>query len=118
MIDRILAYFGYYKRDWVKRNGVRDADALARANRWISFYNEAGGIKDMIEGIRRSYFEKVGGLKPGDEEALAALGMADRIARELDSSIQAVIDSGKLAKQAKEHADKIASLPEARRRRL
>lgn len=122
MIARIMAWFGYVKdtpRVWdTERTTTRDQDALVRARRWIAFYQEDGGIGDMIASLRRSYFEKVGTLKPGDHEALAALAMADRIARELDAQVKAIIDAGKIAEAYKEHADKIAALPAAQRRRL
>ena len=122
MIDRLLARYGYVKREsrgWdVQGTDMKDTSAEGRANRWIAYYNEQGGIRDMILHLRRSYFEKVGTLKPGDTDALAALGMADRICREVDSQIKEIIDAGKIEVANKEHADKIAALSPAKRRRL
>lgn len=122
MIERILAYFGYVKqssRAWDEETRhLQDADKVARANRWIAFYNEKDGIRDIITSLRRSYFEKVGSLKPDDAAGLQALGMADRIAREIDAQVKAIIDAGKVEASQAEHAAKIAALPEAQRRRL
>lgn len=118
MIDRLLARYGYFKRDWQRPNGHADIDAIARASRWQAFYNEPGGVADLIAGIRKSYFEKVGNLKPGDTDALQALATADRICRELDAAICAVIDTGKLEQEARKHTDQIEGLPRSQRRRL
>ena len=121
MINKLLARFGYVRKDaraWEESYDMGDIDATARASRWIAFYNEQGGLRDMIASLRRSYFEKVGSLKPNDTDSLEALGMADRICRELDSQIKQVIDDGKIEQQQREHADRIASLSDAKRRRI
>ena len=122
MIERILSHYGYVRKDsrvWDEETRhLNDSSKVARAHRWITFYNEDGGIRDMIEATRRSYFEKVGTLKPDDTAGLQALGMADRIARELDAQVKAIIDAGKVEAKQAEHAANIARLPEAQRRRL
>lgn len=122
MIERLLTRFGYVRKDsraWDDETRfLKDSNRVARAHRWIAFYNEEGGLKDMIAGLRRSYFEKVGTLKPDDVAGLQALGMADRIARELDAQIKTIIDAGKIEASQKEHAARVAALPVAQRRRL
>ena len=122
MINSILARYGYVKREtraWDTQGAdLKDVDAQSRAHRWIAFYQEQGGLRDMIIALRHAYFEKVGTLRPGDMDSLAALGMADRIVREIDSQIKEIIDAGKIEAVNKEYADKIAALPEAKRRRL
>jgi hypothetical protein len=116
MIDRILARYGYWK--WPEKNGIRDTNAVARGMRWQTFYDETGGLADTIKELRRGYFEKAAHLKPGDTEALLALSLADRILAEIDGTMRQIIVEGQLAKDNKEHAAKIAALPEAVRRRL
>jgi len=111
-LDRILAYFGYIPADAPRpyarvNNGT---DAIARGQRWEAFYNEEDGLRDMIGGLRRDYFEKVGQLAPGDTEGLRALGMADRIAREIERKVQTVIETGHIRASQRDHADKIASI--------
>lgn len=122
MIERILAHYGYVRKDsrvWDEETRhMKESNKVARAHRWITFYNEDGGLKDMIASLRHSYFEKVGSLKPDDTAGLQALGMADRIAREIDAQAKAIIDAGKVEASQAEHAAKIAALPEAQRRRL
>ena len=122
MIDRIARYFGYVKasdRAWAdEARAMMDTDRIARAQRWIPFYNEEGGVRDVITSLRKAYFEKIGKLQPGDVEGLQALGMADRIAREIDGHIRQIIDAGKIDASVDEHAAQIAALPEAQRRRL
>jgi len=122
MIERIFARFGYVRKDsrvWDEETRhLKDSSKVARAHRWITFYNEEGGVKDMIAGLRRSYFEKIGTLKPDDLAGLQALGMADRIAREIDAQVKAVIDAGKIEASQQDHAARIAALPAVQRRRL
>lgn len=116
VIDRILARFGYWR--WPERNGHRDTDAMARGQRWLAFYNEPNGLADMLATIRRGYFERAGQLKPGDVAGLQALSVADRICAEIDGAVRLIIVEGDVAAQAQQHADKIAALPAAQRRRL
>jgi hypothetical protein len=107
ILDRIAAYFGYVRREYPRINN--GSDAVATGKRWESFYTERAGLADMIEGLRRSYFEKVGSIKPGDTDALQELGMADRIAREIDAKVREVIETGKIATANAAHADRVAA---------
>lgn len=116
MFDRILARYGYWR--WPEKNGHRDTDAVARGNRWMAFYNEPGGLGDVITSMRRSYFERAGQVKPGDVDALMALALADRICAEIDGTFRAVITEGEMVSRERAQADKIARLPEPMRRRL
>jgi hypothetical protein len=105
--DRIAAYFGYVRREYQRiDNG---ADAIMRGGRWEDFYREKDGLADMLGNIRRSYFEKVGQLKLGDTDALMALGMADRIVRQIEGEVIQVIETGKIARSNAEHAERVAA---------
>lgn len=107
-LDRLAARYGYVRREYARfDNG---ADAIARGQRWEAFYGEAGGLGDMIAGLRRGYFEKVGALRPSDTDGLMALGMADRIAREIEREVVTVIETGKLRANDAAHAERIASI--------
>jgi hypothetical protein len=108
LLDWIAAKLGYFPREFSRtRHG---ADAVERGQRWEAFYREEGGLADMIGRLRRDYFEKVADLKPGDLEALRALAMADRIAREIENKVQAVIDTGKIAENDAQHTANVASI--------
>jgi len=112
MIDRILAYFGYIRADTPRtfervNNGT---DAVARGLRWEAFFAEEDGLHDMITALRRDYFEKVGALKPDDTAGLQALATADRIAREIERKVQAIIETGHIRANERVHVDKIASI--------
>lgn len=115
MIARLLARFGFWR--WPEgTNGT--TDPVARGNRWMAFYGETGGLQDMIVELRRGYFEKAGQLPPGDLTGLQALSLADRIIAEIDGRVRTIIVEGENAARQREHADRIAALPEAMRRRL
>lgn len=108
LLDWIAGKLGYVTRDYPRMS--MGGDAVSRGQRWESFYTEKGGLADMIEGLRRSYFEKVGSLRPGDMDSLAALGMADKIAREIDREVRQIIETGKLREKEAQHAEQIAAI--------
>jgi len=93
-------------------------DVIHRANRWREFYEEGGGLRDVLDTLRRAYFERAGDLMPGDSAALLKLGMAAKIVEQIDAHIRHILTAGKLEQAAQDHADRIARLPEARRRFL
>jgi len=110
LFDRIMAWFGYYRGEREYQRVSNGADAIARGQRWEAFYSEQDGLRDMILDIRRDYFEKVGTLKPGDDKALQMLGVADRIAREIDRKVQSIIETGHMRASDREHVNKIANI--------
>lgn len=77
-------------------------DAVARGDRWQSFYSEEGGLADMIAAIRKGYFEAAAGLGISETDKVYEYALADRIAREIDREAQKIIISGKI------EADRIA----------
>lgn len=111
MIDRILARHGYVKAGPRPFKRITHGDdAVARGQRWQTFYSEIGGLGDMLDDLRRAYFEKVSSIKPGDTDALQALAMADRIAREIDGQVRTVIETGKLRAAEAEHVERITAI--------
>jgi hypothetical protein len=93
-------------------------DAIHRANRWREFYEEEGGLRDMLGTLRRAYFDRAGDLMPNDTAALLKLGMAAKIVEQVDAHVRHLLASGKMEQAAQDHAERIAKLPEARRRFL
>ena len=93
-------------------------DAIHRAVRWQAFYEEEGGLREVLNTLRQAYFARAADLMPSDTSALLKLGMASKIVDQVDSHIQHIINAGKVAAAAQDHADRIAKLPEARRRFL
>jgi len=93
-------------------------DVIHRANRWREFYEEDGGLRDVLDTLRRAYFERAGDLMPGDSAALLKLGMAAKIVEQIDAHIRQIVSAGRLEQAAQDHATRIARLPEARRRFL
>ena len=93
-------------------------DMIHRANRWREFYEEDGGLRDVLETLRRAYFERASELMPNDTSALLKLGMAGKIVAQVDEHIRHIISAGRLEQAAQDHAERIARLPEARRRFL
>ena len=55
---------------------------------------------------------------PNDTAALLKLGMAAKIVEQVDAHIRHILSAGRLEQAAQDHAERIARLPEARRRFL
>lgn len=71
------------------------ADAVERGARWQAFYEEEGGLRDMLLSIRREAFEAATEIDPRETEKVYYTMMADRNLRKLDQRIQQVIVTGK-----------------------
>ena len=41
-------------------------DAVHRANRWREFYEEESGLRDVLDTLRRAYFDRASELMPND----------------------------------------------------
>jgi len=93
-------------------------DAVHRAHRWREFYEEDGGLREVLDTLRRAYFDRASELMPNDTSALLKLGMAGKIVAQVDEHIRHIIAAGRLEQAAQDHAERIARLPEARRRFL
>lgn len=81
-----------------------------RAERWRNFYEEDGGLREVIADMRAQYFEKAAGLGVRDTDALLKLSMADKILREMDSYFQGIIKGGQVAADRAAHAQRIAKV--------
>ena len=93
-------------------------DIVHRANRWREFYEEDGGLRDVLDTLRRAYFDRASELMPNDTAALLKLGMAAKIVDQVDTHIRHILTAGRIEQAAQNHAERIAKLPEARRRFL
>ena len=94
ILDWLAARFGYVRRKYPRiHNG---ADAVARGQRWEAFYQEEGGIADMIVRLRMGYFEASAALGVRDLDKRYEYALADRLARELEREVLTVIETGKM----------------------
>lgn len=81
-------------------------DACARGARWEQFYREAGGLADMIAAVRRGYFEAAAGLSAAETGKLYEYALADRLAREIEREVLAVVMTGKAQAERARAADR------------
>ena len=93
-------------------------DPIHRANRWREFYEEEGGLAAVLGTLRRAYFDRAAELMPNDTAQLLKLGMAAKIVDQIDAHVRHIMTAGRLEQAAQDHADRIARLPDARRRFL
>lgn len=93
-------------------------DPVHRATRWHAFMHEDGGILEVLTTLRHAYFDRAADLMPNQTSELLKLGMAAKIVDQIEAHLQQIVTAGKIAQAAQDHADKIARLPEAKRRFL
>lgn len=93
-------------------------DPIQRGRRWQAFYEEEGGLREMIEAIQQTYLERLALVDPSNTEQLQVLAMAHRVSREFDGMIRAIVGGADVAEKAREYATRMQAIPAAARRRL
>lgn len=91
-------------------------DPIMRGRRYSVFYNEDGGLKDMLAEIQRTYLQRLSAVEPSNVEQLQVLALAARITRELDGMIRTIMSGAEVAQAAKEHTARMQAIPAAKRR--
>lgn len=89
---------------------------IKRGQRWKLFYEEDGGLRDILATIGRTYIDRMSDVEPWEADKLSKLAMANKIVGQLDNVVREIIASGQVAEHSKAHTKKIESLPAAKRR--
>lgn len=92
------------------------SDPVARGQRWQMFYDEEGGLKDILEGLRVAYLERMSAVDPWETDKLVKLSVASKVTQAVDSEIRSIINAGKVADAHREHVRKIEKIPAAKRK--
>ena len=79
-------------------------DAVARGQRWEAFYNEQGGLADMIAALRKEAFEAAAEIDPREANLIYNGAIADRNLRQLEQKVRAVVANGQIAAKRADHA--------------
>jgi len=95
---------------------VTDEDPIRRKNRWQAFYEEDGGLRDMMAEMRAAYFQRMSACEPWEVAKLANLAIAAKQIANLDTGVQRIIATGKVQQSAQEAADAQAAIPDYKRR--
>lgn len=93
-------------------------DPIQRGRRWQAFYEEEGGIKEMLAEIRQTYLTRIAACDPNNTEGLRILAMAHRVSVEFDGMITAIVAGADVAEAVKERTSRMQALSPAARRRL
>lgn len=91
-------------------------DPIMRGRRYEVFFNEEGGLKDMLAEIQQTYLERLSAVEPSNVAQLQVLALAARVTRELEGMIRTIMSGANVAQAAKEHASRMQAIPEAKRR--
>lgn len=91
-------------------------DPIQRGRRWEAFWNEEGGLKDMLVEIQSTYLERLAAVDPANTEQLRVLAMAHRVSKEFEGMIRAIISGADVAQAAKDYTTKMQAIPAASRR--
>ena len=92
------------------------ADPIQRGRRWRAFFDEDGGLKDMLVEIQATYLERLAAVDPSNTAQLQVLATAHRISKEFEGMIRAIINGADVAQAAKEYATRMQQIPAAARR--
>ena len=90
-------------------------DKQHRAARWKAFYEEPGGLRDLIDAMCHAYFERHGSLGVREHDKHYALSLAAKVARELEAHVKGIVDTGAIEAH-RAHARRVEELPASRRR--
>ncbi len=91
-------------------------DPIRRGNRWQAFYEEEGGIRDMLATIRAAYFERMSALEPWQVAQLSNLAIAAKVVTQLDAAVMDIVAQGKIADAARRTAEAHEAIPDHKRR--
>lgn len=93
-------------------------DALQRGRRWKAFYEEDGGLRDMLDTLGETYLDRMSSVEPWETDKLAKLAMANKITKQLKGLVVDIIGRGDVAAAASKHREQIEALPLRKRRLL
>lgn len=91
-------------------------DPIVRGRRYELFWNEKGGLKDMLAEIRQTYLDRLAQTNPADVQQLQVLALAHRISVEFEGMVRTVINGGDVAQAARDYSTKMAAIPASSRR--
>lgn len=91
---------------------------IARAARWQAFYQEAGGLKDMIDALRETHLDALTMVEPWDEPRLRKIGLSMAMVKQLEQTIRNIMADGRIEEHAAAHAERLAEIPERKRKWL
>lgn len=91
-------------------------DPIQRGRRWEAFWNEDGGLQDMLVEIQATYLERLAAVDPANTEQLRILAMAHRVSKEFEGMVRAIIGGADVAQAAKDYTTRMQAIPAASRR--
>lgn len=79
-------------------------DAVERGMRWDAFYREEGGIRDMLDTMRKEAFEAAQEAEVRDDQTRLAWMLQDRAIRLLQRRIENVVATGRIENEKRKAA--------------
>ena len=73
---------------------------IATAQRWRAFYDEPGGLSEMLARMTAEHMREAVQCEPWDTDRLKKVALSLKLIGELDQTIRRVMDDGKLAAAA------------------
>ena len=89
---------------------------VARAHRWKAFYEEEGGIGDMFARLTLELTSQAANVEPWETDKLKKIGLSFALTRQLQAMVAGITADGQLAEHVAERANRMANVPEAKRR--
>lgn len=93
-----------------------DPAIIARAQRWKLFYEEEGGLRDIIQGLQSAYIARMSDVEPWETGKLSKLAIANKVCQQIEAHVATIFADGQMAQSARDHIKRIEQIPEAKRR--
>lgn len=91
-------------------------ERIARAQRWRAFFEEPGGMAEMLKAMRATHLEALSLVDPWDTDRLKKIGLSMAMVQQLEQTIRSIMADGTIAIHAAEHAERIQALPDRKKR--
>lgn len=95
---------------------MTEEEVIRRGQRWALFYNEEGGLHDILTSIGTEYLKRMSVVEPWETDKLSKLAMANKIVGQLDNCVREIIAAGQVKSHIANHINKIENLPASKRR--
>lgn len=91
-------------------------DPIQRGRKWQAFYNEEGGLKDMLDTLEQTYLERMANVSVGNLDGLQTMQLAYKVTQQLRNMVQTIVSGADAAEAAKEYTNRMLAIPAEKRR--
>lgn len=91
---------------------------IARAARWKDFYLEPDGLRAMLDNLRQTHLDALTMVEPWDTDRLKKIGLSMAMVNQLEQTVRNIMSDGRIEEHAAAHVERLAEIPERKRKWL